>query len=111
MEHLSSSECVVQDAHAGVMFFKLISRAAHNELLSLAVAALIKILYPMLDLVAQGPWPDVKVRPEFVPVRWKMLDRLRERDAVAPQPRSIYVQQVKYGHSTAQSCRLKSERT
>jgi flavin reductase (DIM6/NTAB) family NADH-FMN oxidoreductase RutF len=63
-------------AEASLEFFRLITSAAHNEVLVVVSDTLTGILRQVLKAE-----PSLKYRPELVPVRKKILRHLRERDA------------------------------
>src|SRR5690606_20076093 len=61
-------------AEASLEFFRLITRAAHNEVLVVVSETLTNILRQVLKADS-----SLKYRPELVPVRKKILGHLRER--------------------------------
>lgn len=63
-------------AEASLEFFRLITRAAHNEVLVVVSETLTNILRQVLKAES-----SLKYRPELVPVRKKILAHLRERNA------------------------------
>lgn len=66
-------------AEASVEFFRLIAKAAHNEVLVVVSGSLSTILRH----VVRAAGPSLRVRPELVTVRKQILAHLRARDAVA----------------------------
>ncbi|VTU31892.1 FMN reductase (NADH) NtaB [Variovorax sp. PBL-H6] len=63
-------------AEASLEFFRLITKAAHNEVLVVVSDTLTNILRQVLKAESL-----LKYRPELVPVRKKILGHLRERNA------------------------------
>jgi len=75
MESYPTSEMVKRSTNSR-QFFDLIAKAARNEVLAMVADSLTTLLYH--TLTTQIP---LVARPELVPVRWKILDRMRARDA------------------------------
>jgi flavin reductase (DIM6/NTAB) family NADH-FMN oxidoreductase RutF len=69
-----------QRAEASVEFFRLITRAAHNEVLVVVAETLTTLLRHVLQTDA-----TLRARPELVPVRRKILAHMRERDPDAAE--------------------------
>jgi flavin reductase (DIM6/NTAB) family NADH-FMN oxidoreductase RutF len=67
-------------AEASVEFFRLVTRAAHNDVLVLVADTLTTLLRHVLQSDA-----TLRPRPELVPVRRKILTHMRERDADAAE--------------------------
>ena len=63
-------------SEASMEFFRLITKAAHNEVLVVVSDTLTTIMRQVLKAES-----SLKYRPELVPVRKKILGHLRERDA------------------------------
>ena len=67
-------------AEASLEFFRLITRAAHNEVLVVVSESLTTILRHALKAE-----PNRMFRPDLVPVRKQILNHLRERDGDAAE--------------------------
>ena len=72
-------------AEASLEFFRLITRAAHNEVLVVVSETLTNILRQVLKAES-----SLKYRPELVPVRKKILAHLRERNADDAEAQMTY---------------------
>jgi len=72
-------------AEASLEFFRLITRAAHNEVLVVVSETLTNILRQVLKAES-----SLKYRPELVPVRKKILGHLRGRNADAAEAEMTY---------------------
>jgi flavin reductase (DIM6/NTAB) family NADH-FMN oxidoreductase RutF len=71
-------------AEASVEFFRLITHAAHNDVLVVVAETLTTLLRHVLKTDA-----TLRARPELVPVRRKILGYLRARDADAAEAEMI----------------------
>jgi len=69
-----------QRGEASVEFFRLITTAAHNEVLVVVAETLATLLRHVLQTDA-----TLRARPDLVPVRRKILTHLRERDPDAAE--------------------------
>lgn len=76
IEQLVSPEEREQRAEASLEFFRLITRAAHNEVLVVVSDTLTNIMRQVLKADT-----SLRFRPDLVPVRKQILSHLRERDA------------------------------
>ena len=80
-------------AEASVEFFRLITRAAHNDVLVVVAETLTTLLRHVLKTDA-----TLRARPELVPVRRQILAHLRARDADAAEAEmSHYFDQLRRG--------------
>ena len=80
-------------AEVGVQFFRLITHAAHNEVLVVVAETLTTILRHALQADS-----TLKNRPELVPVRRQILAHMRSRDADAAEAEmSHYFDQLRRG--------------
>lgn len=84
---------------AGLEFFRLIAQAAHNDVLVVISDTLTNILRQVL----KTEFPP-KPRPELVPVRKRILRRLRERDADAAEAEmTFYFDEMRRGATGTQA--------
>lgn len=68
-------------AAAAMEFFHLISNAAHNPVLGVVAESLGGLVRQQVNASASATnWGDVH-QPALTPIRWRILDRLRHRDA------------------------------
>lgn len=82
-----------QRAEASVEFFRLITKAAHNDVLVVVAETLTTLLRHVLQTDA-----TLRARPELVPVRRQILAHMRERDADAAEAAmSDYFDQLRRG--------------
>jgi flavin reductase (DIM6/NTAB) family NADH-FMN oxidoreductase RutF len=80
-------------AEASVEFFRLITHAAHNDVLVVVAETLTTLLRHVLKTDA-----TLRARPELVPVRRRILGHLRARDADAAEAEmSNYFDQLRAG--------------
>lgn len=80
-------------AEASLEFFRLITKAAHNEVLVTVSESLATILRHALKADS-----SLKFRPELVPVRKRILQCLRERDAdAAEREMTHYFEEMRRG--------------
>jgi hypothetical protein len=80
-------------AEASLEFFRLITKAARNEVLVVVSETLTNIIRQVLKAE-----PSLKYRPELVPVRKKILHHLRQRDAdQAEQEMTFYFDEMRRG--------------
>jgi flavin reductase (DIM6/NTAB) family NADH-FMN oxidoreductase RutF len=80
-------------SEASLEFFRLITKAAHNEVLVVVSDTLTGILRQILKAES-----SLKYRPELVPVRKKILHHLRRRDAdEAEQQMTHYFNEMRRG--------------
>ncbi|MGI4812580.1 MAG: FadR/GntR family transcriptional regulator [Janthinobacterium lividum] len=78
-------------AEQTIIFFCLVARATHNEVLVLLVESLSRIIRYVVDRSAPG------YRPELAPVRWNILKALRARDAEqAAAETDVYLRHIKH---------------
>ncbi|MGE0097383.1 MAG: flavin reductase [Hydrogenophaga sp.] len=76
IEQLVAPEEREQRAEASLEFFRLITRAAHNEVLVVVSETLTNIMRQVLKADS-----SLRYRPDLVPVRKQILSHLRRRDA------------------------------
>jgi len=69
-----------QRAEASVEFFRLITRAAHNDVMVVVAETLTTLLRHVLQSDT-----TLRARPELIPVRRKILSHMRQRDADAAE--------------------------
>lgn len=77
IDYIESIDDMTQRADAGVLFFRLIARATRNEVLMMLVDSLSDIIRVVIDRTGRI------ARPELVPVRRRILNAMRARDADA----------------------------
>lgn len=83
MEVMTQREAMVDRAHAALHFFKLITRAAHNEPLTVVAQSLDTLMHQAVnDQAMTMSWSSM-FQPELIPLRQRMLDAMRARDAAA----------------------------
>ncbi len=83
MEVLTKREAMVDRAHAALHFFKLITKAAHNEPLTVVAQSLDTLMHQAVnDQAMTMSWPSM-FQPELIPLRQRMLEAMRARDAGA----------------------------
>lgn len=80
IERLVAPEEREKRAEASLEFFRLITRAAHNEVLVVVSETLTNILRQILKADS-----SLRYRPDLVPVRKQILGHLRQRDAEAAE--------------------------
>lgn len=80
IEQLVAPEEREQRAEASLEFFRLITRAAHNEVLVVVSETLTNIMRQILKADS-----SLRYRPDLVPVRKQILSHLRRRDADAAE--------------------------
>jgi len=76
IDSLAAQEDWLGRADAAVQFFHLIAQATRNEVMVILVDSISELLRLAARDQAARPF-----RPELVPIRWKILERLRARDA------------------------------
>lgn len=70
-------------AYAALEFFRLITAAAHNDVLLIVAQSLNTLMHHAVTAKAAAvPWPALH-QPELTPIRRRILDGLRARDAQA----------------------------
>jgi len=68
-------------AAAALEFFDVLGRAAHNPVLATVARSLGTLVKQQVQASASASnWNEIH-RPELRPIRWRILERLRERDA------------------------------
>ncbi|MDQ7954985.1 MAG: flavin reductase [Pseudomonadota bacterium] len=67
-------------AEASIEFFRLVTKAAHNEVLVVVAETLTTLLRHVLQTDS-----TLRARPDLVPVRRKILEHMRERDPDAAE--------------------------
>lgn len=77
IDYIESIDDMTLRADAGVLFFRLIARATRNEVLMMLVDSLSDIIRVVIDRTGRI------ARPELVPVRRRILNAMRARDADA----------------------------
>ena len=77
IDFIASSEDLVHRAEAGMLFFRLIALATHNEVLIMLVDSLGDIVRFVIDKTGRV------ARPELVAVRRRILKAMRARDVKA----------------------------
>ena len=83
MEALTRRGAMADRAHAALKFFKLITRAAHNETLTLVAQSLDTLMHHTVnDQAMKMSWASMH-QPELTPVRERILSAMRARDAGA----------------------------
>jgi flavin reductase (DIM6/NTAB) family NADH-FMN oxidoreductase RutF len=79
-EHLARGDMTAR-AYAALDFFQLITQAAHNDVLAIVAQSLNTLMHHAVTAKAAAvPW-NAMHQPELTPIRRKMLERLRARDA------------------------------
>ncbi|MDA7419014.1 flavin reductase [Xenophilus arseniciresistens] len=87
-----------QRAEASIEFFRLVTKAAHNEVLVVVAETLTTLLRHVLQTDA-----TLRARPDLVPVRRKILAHMRERDPDAAESEmSHYFDELRRGAMAAQ---------
>lgn len=76
IDTLAAQEDWLGRADAAVQFFHLVAQATRNEVMVILVDSISELLRLAARDQAARPF-----RPELVPIRWKILERLRARDA------------------------------
>lgn len=95
IERLDGPDDRDRRAEASVQFFRLITHAAHNDVLVVVSESLTTILRHMLKADS-----SLKYRPELVPVRRRILQHLRQRDPEsAEQQMSDYFDRMRRGNA------------
>jgi flavin reductase (DIM6/NTAB) family NADH-FMN oxidoreductase RutF len=80
-------------AEASIEFFRLVTKAAHNDVLVVVAETLTTLLRHVLQTDS-----TLRARPELVPVRRKILAHMRERDPDAAEAEmSHYFDQLRRG--------------
>lgn len=70
-----------QRAEAALDFFHLIGAAAHNPVLAIVEQSLGNLMKQQVSASATAMnWSELH-KPELTPIRWRILDRLRQKDA------------------------------
>ena len=88
-------------AEASIEFFRLVTKAAHNDVLVVVAETLTTLLRHVLQTDS-----TLRARPELVPVRRKILTHMRERDPDAAEAEmSNYFDQLRRGAAAAQEAR------
>jgi flavin reductase (DIM6/NTAB) family NADH-FMN oxidoreductase RutF len=78
---LTERGAMVDRAHAALQFFNLITRAAHNETLSVVARSLDTLmLHAVNDQATKMSWAAMH-QPELTPIRYRILSFLRKRNA------------------------------
>ncbi len=97
IEQLVAPEDRERRAEASLEFFRLITRAAHNEVLVVVSETLTNILRQVLKADS-----TLRFRPDLVPVRKQILAHLRRRDAEqAEQAMTHYFDEMRRGAAAA----------
>lgn len=81
MERFSAPESAARWVQAGVEFLDLITRAAQNEVLGIVATSFTTILHHKLAVSTGDYNASLRIRPELVPIRWRILASLRARNA------------------------------
>lgn len=104
IEQLVAPEQREQRGEASLEFFRLITRAAHNEVLVVVSDTLNSIMRQVLKADT-----SLRFRPDLVPVRKQILSHLRQRDAEAAEAAmSHYFDEMRRGAAAASAAQTQT---